>query len=133
MTLLTIDTNTGEVIKPRYRFRLNLVTGKVECINSQWPPVAKPAQPTEQLVQQVSPKREPRPPATFSFKVATFPSIPCVCPKCVGRGIIISQATRKPLGVCFWCDGKGRLDEADLANQQRRQRLGLATDHRCSL
>lgn len=127
MTLLTIDTDSGEIIKPRYRFRLNLTTGEVECLNGHWPPEVKQ---TRHPQAQVKPNRELQPPATFNFKVVSFPSSPCVCPKCRGRGIVRSQLDGKDLGICFWCDGKGSVDLADIANANRRAAIGLPLDNR---
>lgn len=139
-----ININSGEITKPRYRFRQNLKTGGVECLSGQWPPVhlskqkpgpsrPRPTQATNTIYdnQPTIPKPERKEEQTF--KLAMFPGQAGWCPKCRGRGVIISQATRKPMGVCFWCDGKGRLDERDLQNQLRRRRLGLPTDFRTGL
>jgi len=129
-----INTTTGEIAKPRYRFRQCLATGEVRCLSGSWPP-PKPNMPPkyETIYDTPQVKLEPTKPKRQAFKLAKFPNQAGWCPKCRGRGVVISQATRKPMGVCFWCDGKGKLDENDLRNQQRRQRLGLPTDFRAGL
>ena len=129
-----INTTTGEITKPRYRFRQCLLTGLVRCLSSNWPPVNLNTRAKHESVYDSYPSQpgtiEPK---NQEFKLAKFPNKAGWCPKCRGRGIVISQATRKPMGVCFWCDGKGKIDERDLQNQLRRQRLGLPTDFRTGL
>lgn len=104
--------------KKRYRFRQCLTTGKVLCLNAIWPPLPNKPSTRNKMT------------SSFQYKTAIFPIRPNLCPKCRGKGIVHSQQTRKLLGVCFWCDGKGRVDDADIANAQRRITTGLSLDHK---
>ena len=119
-----INTTTGEIVKPRYRYRQNLVTGIVECLTPTLPQ------------KTAKPRVNHRPETTtnsFNFKTVRFPNQPGLCPKCLGRGIVTSQLDGKVLGVCFWCDGKGKINDADIANAHRRERAGQTLDCRQSL
>ena len=113
-----VKQNTG---KPRYRFRQCLNTGQVICINSIWSPLLKA-------------KHSHLKPSSYAKKYYTvnFPSSPGHCPKCKGKGTVYSQLTSRLLGVCFWCDGKGSINDADIANAHRRVQSGLGIDNKAS-
>lgn len=107
--------------KPRYRFRQCLITSKVICINA--------IKPSPEKAKHCHLK-----PSTYERKyyTVTFPSSPGRCPKCKGKGTVYSQLTGKLLGVCFWCDGKGNINSADIVNAQRRIQSGLGIDNKSS-
>lgn len=114
------STNYGN--KPIYRFRQNLITGTVECITAQWPVKT----PSNTLTQTGGTSK------VFDYRTVSFPNKPGLCPKCLGRGVVIGQISNRVMGVCFWCDGKGSISDADIANAERRTRMGLSLDCRQS-
>ena len=107
--------------KQKYRFRQCLKTGRVTCIKGVWPPLLE--------AQQQHHRK-----STYKEKYVTvgFPSSPDLCPKCKGKGIVYSQLTKKLLGICFWCDGKGNINDADIVNAQRRIQTGRGIDNKTS-
>lgn len=112
-----INTPNKPENKPRFRFRQNMLTGIVECLDIPIP-----------CKYPSTDKHKP----DFNYKVVSFPNYPGHCPKCLGRGVVTGQATNKLIGVCFWCDGKGSISDADIANAKRRVRMGLTLDCRKS-
>ena len=105
--------------KPRYRFRQSVKSNLVVCINGVWPPMPEP--PQNKAKGHIG---------QSYYLTVQFPTRPGSCPKCKSKGVIHPQLTGKLLGICFWCDGKGNINDADIMNAQRRVQSGLGIDNK---